>query len=128
MAALREALREAQDEALGVAVLALPSPSIAAAMRARRARCSRIERHGDPRAALATARAKELLVVAPAEGSALAGLALEASDVAGARDAWEQYVAALAGAPARPWEAHARAHLTALGSRPASAAGGRKTR
>jgi tetratricopeptide (TPR) repeat protein len=129
VAALRESLREAQDEALGVAVLGLAlaldrrgDASEAHALLADRA-------SGDPRAALATARAKELLVVAPAEGSALAALALEATDVAGARDAWEQYLAALAAAPARPWEAHARSHLAALGVRPVSTqAGARKAR
>jgi tetratricopeptide (TPR) repeat protein len=128
VAALREALREAQDEALGVAVLGL---ALALDRRgdASEARALLSDRaSGDPRTALATARAKELLVVAPAEASALAALALEASDVAGAREAWEQYVAALAGAPTRPWEAHARAHLASLGSRPAPPAGARKTR
>jgi tetratricopeptide (TPR) repeat protein len=127
VAALREALREAQDDVLGVAVLGLAlaldrrgDASEARALLADRA-------SGDPRTALATTRAKELLAVAPTEASALAGLALEASDVVGARDAWEQYVAALAGAASRPWEMRARAHLAALGSRPA-ARGVRKTR
>ena len=127
VAALREALREAQDDALGVAVLALAlaldrrgDSSEARALLSDRAL-------GDPRTALATLRAKELLAVAPAEASALAGLALEASDVAGARDAWEQYVTALGTAPSHPWEAQARAHLAALGSRLAAHAV-RKTR
>ncbi len=55
--------------------------------------------------------------MAPAEAPALAGLALEPNDVAGARDAWEQYLAGPTAA-VRPWEAYARAHLDALGSRP----------
>jgi tetratricopeptide (TPR) repeat protein len=127
VAALREALREAQDDVLGVAVLGL---ALALDRRgdASEARALLADRtSGDPRTALATARAKELLAVAPAEASALAALALEASDVAGAHDGWEQYVTALAAAPSRPWEAHARAHLAALGSRPA-AHGVRKAR
>ena len=51
---------------------------------------------------------------------ALVGLGLEAGDVGGARDAWDQYLAGLASAPSRPWEANARAHLAALGSRPSA--------
>ena len=119
VAALREALREAQDDALAVAVLglALALDRRGDASEARALLADRVS--GDPRTALATPRAKELLAAAPAEASALAGLALEASDGAGARDAWEQYLAALGGAPSRPWEAHARAHLAALGARPA---------
>jgi hypothetical protein len=67
---------------------------------------------GDPRTVLTSTRAGELLAVAPAEGSALAALALESSDRGGARDAWEKYLAA---AGTSPWAAHARAHLAALG-------------
>jgi tetratricopeptide (TPR) repeat protein len=119
VAALREALHDAQDDALGVAVLAL---AVALDRRgdAGEARALLAERGpGDPRTALASPRAKELLSVAPTEAFALAGLALEANDVAGAREAWDHYLAGLAASPGRPWEAHARAHLVALGSRPA---------
>jgi tetratricopeptide (TPR) repeat protein len=127
IAALREALREAQDDTLSVAILAL---ALALDRRgdAGEARALLAERGpGDPRTALASPRAKDVLAVAPAEAYALAGLGLEASDVAGARDGWEQYVAAIAAAPVRPWEAHARAHLAAL-SRPTGSAPARKTR
>jgi tetratricopeptide (TPR) repeat protein len=111
VAALREGLREAQDETQAVAVGAL-----AVALDRRgdtdESRALLTERgHGDPRTALASVHAKELLAVAPAEANALAALALESSDVAGARDAWERYLAAV---PSGAWTAHARAHLAAL--------------
>ena len=115
VAALREGLREAEDEVQSVAVLALAlaldrggDTDESRALLAERA-------HGDPRMALATARAQELLAVAPAETHALAALALEsneARDAAGAREAWEKYLAAAASGP---WAAQARAHLVALG-------------
>jgi hypothetical protein len=66
---------------------------------------------GDARAAMATARAKELVSVAPGEAPALTAIGLEASDPAGAREAWESYIARGAG----PWAAHARARAAALG-------------
>jgi|HubBroStandDraft_6_1064221.scaffolds.fasta_scaffold132389_2 tetratricopeptide (TPR) repeat protein len=116
VAALREALRDAQDDALGVAILAL---ALALDRRGEvgEARALLADRAGgDPRNVLASSRAKELLAVAPVETPALAGLALEPNDVAGARDAWEQYLAGLSTATARPWESHARAHLDALPS------------
>jgi tetratricopeptide (TPR) repeat protein len=129
VAALREALHEAQDEALSVAVLAL---ALAVDRRGGggEARVLLADRsRGDPRSALEASRAKELLAVAPAEASAMAALALEPLDVVGARDAWEQYIASVHAppSPADPsadkgskgggaWEAHARAHLAALGA------------
>jgi hypothetical protein len=118
VAALREALRDGQDDALAVAVLAL-----ALALDRRgdggEARAILADRApGDPRVALATTRAKDLLAVAPNEAHALEALGLETTDVVGARQAWEQYIAGLAVTPARPWEAHARGHIAGLGSRP----------
>ncbi len=119
IAALREALHVAQDEALSVAVLALAlaldrrgAGSEARVLLADRSR-------GDPRTALEASRAKELIAVAPAEAPAIVALALEPIDVAGARDAWEQYLASLKDAQSRgrkEWEPHARAHLAALGA------------
>jgi tetratricopeptide (TPR) repeat protein len=111
VAALREGLREAQDETQGVA-----AESLALALDRRgdvdEAKALVAEHgRGDPRTVLVTARAKELLAVAPGETNALAALALEASDAAGARDAWDRYLAA---SPSGPWAAHARAHLAAL--------------
>jgi tetratricopeptide (TPR) repeat protein len=115
VAALREGLREAEDEVQAVAVMALAlaldrggDTDESRALLAERA-------HGDPRVVLASARAQELLAVAPAEAGALAAMALEAGDTrdpAGARDAWDKYLAASGNGP---WAAHARAHLAALG-------------
>jgi tetratricopeptide (TPR) repeat protein len=122
VAALREALREAQDDALGVAVLSL---ALALDRRGDRSEARALlgdRAHGDPRGVLETARAKEILAVAPSEAPALAGLALETNDLEGARAAWEQYLGGLAEAASRPWEAHARAHANALGSHPANRA------
>jgi tetratricopeptide (TPR) repeat protein len=113
-AALREGLREAQDERRVVAVLAL---ALALDRRgdAEESRALLSERaHGDPRAPLASAQAKDLLSVAPAEAQALAALALEPTDAAGARDAWQAY---LDTAPQSPWAPHARTHLTSLGGK-----------
>jgi len=129
VAALREALREAQDDAATVAVSAL-----AVALDRRgdvseaRALLSDHVR-GDPRATFEGARARDLLVVAPNEENALVAFVLEGADAAGARDAWTRYLAgagavAVAGAGAKSWDAHARAHLAALGAGPA----GRRSR
>lgn len=116
-AALREGVREAQDERRVVGVLAL---ALALDRRgdADESRALLTERaHGDPRAPLATAQAKGLLAVAPGEAQALVGLALEPTDAAGARDAWQAYVEA---APQGPWVAQARAHLSGLGGKRAT--------
>ncbi len=126
VAALREGVREAQDDTFSVAVLAL---GLALDRRGEgtAARALLVDRgRGDPREALATPRAKETLAVAPSEAAALAAFALEASDPADARAAWDRYLAVLAALPAgrpRPWEPHARAHLAALKSFPARAKG-----
>jgi tetratricopeptide (TPR) repeat protein len=111
VAALRDGLREAQEEAQAVAVVAL---SLALDRRGDvdEARALLAERsRGDPRTAIGSARGKELLAAAPVEAQAVAALALEPTDAAGARDAWEKY---LADAPNGPWAAHARAHMAAL--------------
>jgi tetratricopeptide (TPR) repeat protein len=114
VSALREGLRESEDEVQAVAVLALAlaldrggATDESRALLAERA-------HGDPRAILATARARELLAVAPAEASALIAIAIEAGDTrdaAGARDAWDAYLVASANGP---WSANARGHRAAL--------------
>jgi tetratricopeptide (TPR) repeat protein len=121
-AALREALREAQDEPRAIAVLALAlvldrrgDADEARALLGERAR-------GDPREAVAASRARELLAVAPAETHAMAALALEATDGAGAHDEWQK---ALEAAPNGAWAAHARAHLGALHGKRAPQGGGR---
>jgi tetratricopeptide (TPR) repeat protein len=117
-AALREAVREAQDESRVIAVLAL---ALALDRRGDTEEAHALlgERfHGDPRDALATPRAKDLLALVPADAHALAALALESTDAVGARDAWEQ---AIEGAPQGPWAGYARAHWGTLNrKRPAN--------
>jgi tetratricopeptide (TPR) repeat protein len=111
VAALREAAREAQDESAVVATLAL---AVALDRRGDADECRALladRAHGDPRTPLASQRAKDLLVVAPAERDALVAIGLEPSDAAGARDAWRAFLAA---APKGPWVEWARSHL-ALG-------------
>jgi tetratricopeptide (TPR) repeat protein len=121
-ASLREALREAQDEALAVAVLAL-GLTLDRSGNGEESRAFLAERtRGDPRDVLASSRAKELLAVAPTEMHALAAIALEPSDPTGARDEWQ---GALDAAPSGAWAAHARAHLKALGAKRAAAPGRR---
>ncbi|HEY8040107.1 MAG TPA: hypothetical protein VIF15_09955 [Polyangiaceae bacterium] len=113
-AALREGLREAQDETQAVAVLAL---ALALDRRGEgdESRALLSERiHGDPRSQLASPRAKDLLEVAPGETSALAAVALEPIDATGAREAWQRFIEASASGP---WAASARAHLAALGGK-----------
>ena len=116
-AALREALREAQDETQAVAVLAL-----ALALDRRgdvdEARAILSGRPRDPRTVVTSARAREILAVAPLEGRVLVALALEGKDVASARDAWEHYAEA-----GGPWAGHARAHLAALSGKRGTARG-----
>ena len=82
-ASLRGAVHEAQDEAQAVAALGL-ALALDRAGSGREARALLAERgHGDPREAVATPRARELLAVAPGETHAIAALALEASDGVG---------------------------------------------
>jgi tetratricopeptide (TPR) repeat protein len=121
-AALREALREAQDETQRIAVLAL-ALTLDRRGNADEAFALLLERgRGDPRDAIASSRAKALLAVAPAETHALAALALEPIDAAGARDQWQR---ALDEAPTGVWAAHTRAHLAALGAKRAAFGAGR---
>ncbi|HXN30809.1 MAG TPA: tetratricopeptide repeat protein [Polyangiaceae bacterium] len=118
-AALREALREAQDEAHGVAVLAL-ALALDRRGNADEARTLLGERaRGDPRDVIASSRARELLAVVPAEAHALAAFALEPTDTAGARDEWQRV---LDEGPSSVWAAHARAHRDAPGGKRAAGA------
>jgi tetratricopeptide (TPR) repeat protein len=107
VAALREAMRDAQDETEALAVLGLATAldRSGAADEARALLADRAP--ADPRGALRAVRARDVLAVAPREGAALLAIGLEATDPAGARTAWEDY---LAQAPTTPWAAHARAH------------------
>jgi len=93
--ALREAARDAQDDAEGVAVLAL-----ALAL--------------DPRNFFEGARGKDLAATAPWEVPAIVAFALETTDAVGAHDAWEQYLQAN---PTGPWAAQVRARLSAPNAR-----------
>lgn len=111
IAALREALREAQEEAMGVAVLAL-AVALDRGGNSNESRALLVERgRGDPRDAVASPHARDILAVAPTETHALTGLALETSDPVGARDEWQ---AALDAAPNGAWAKYAHAHLAAL--------------
>jgi tetratricopeptide (TPR) repeat protein len=121
-AALREALHDAQEDtepfvALALA-LALDRSGASEEARAVLADRARV----DPRAALTTTRAKDLLAAAPGELSALLALGLEATDPAAARSEWDEYAAR---APSGPWAAHARAHAARLTGTRASKRGGR---
>ena len=112
IAALRESLRESSEDGIrDVAALAL-ALALDRGKQVDEARALLLERvHGDPRRVVLSDGSKETLSVDPGEGPALVALALEMSDAAGARDAWEAY---LAGASDGPWSAHAGAHLAAL--------------
>jgi tetratricopeptide (TPR) repeat protein len=119
--ALREGLREAQDEApLGVLALALVLDRRGDADEARALLAERA--HTDPRATLEGLRAKDVLVVAPGEGGALLAIGLEPTDPAGAREAWQKYVDQ---SPNGPWAAHAKARVAALGGKHAPLRRGR---
>jgi tetratricopeptide (TPR) repeat protein len=108
---LREAIRDAQDTAQVVSVLAL-ALALDRAGEKDEARALLQERlHGDPRPVLATAHAKEMLAPSLAsEAHALSALALEAEGtLPAARAEWQAYLDA---SPSGPWADHARAHLT----------------
>ncbi len=113
VAALRDATRDAEDDTATVAALALALAldrrghfDEARALLGDRA----LVAERDPRVALASPRAQDLLAVSPNERFALSALALETLDPPSARDAWRQYLAA---APSGPWAAHAGTHLAA---------------
>jgi tetratricopeptide (TPR) repeat protein len=117
--ALREAVRDTQDDVDAVAVLALAlaldrrgAPEEARTLLAARGR-------GDPRNVFESARGKALASVAPWEIPAVIAFALEGSDAAGARDAWQQY---LESAPSGPWAAQAKERLLTSSGRRGSPA------
>ncbi len=116
VAALRSALRSGEEQVAAVAVLGL---ALALDRRGEpvEARALIVDRsHGDPRTLLESGAVREWLAVAPEEARAMAALALEPTDAAGARDAWREYAADV---PSGPWAAHARGHLAALAGREA---------
>ena len=69
----------------------------------------------NPWPTLSDARARQLLVAPVSEGEteALAAIALEATDPAGAKRAWQKYAET---SPNGPWAAHARARAHAPGT------------
>jgi tetratricopeptide (TPR) repeat protein len=114
--ALREAMRLAQDEAAPVAVLALAS-ALDRRGNFEEARVLLRERGpADPRSALVSPRAKQLLAIAPAERALLTALALEVGGAGGAREQWRAVVDE---APNGAWAQYARDHATGSG-RPAA--------
>jgi tetratricopeptide (TPR) repeat protein len=109
---LRQAVRDSQEIAQTVAVLALAlaldrsgDKDEARALVADRVR-------GDPRSLLTGARARDLLGPAGAlEVAALGGIALEQTDPASAHAEWTKYLEANAKGP---WLENARAHIAAV--------------
>jgi len=127
VAALREAAREAQDESAAVATLALAvaldrrgDADECRALLEGRTHPQGLRQAGDPRTPLSSPRARDLLAVAPVERDALAAIGLESTDAAGARDAWQAFLAA---APKGPWADWARSHLNGAGKRASSRRG-----
>jgi tetratricopeptide (TPR) repeat protein len=114
IADLREALRGARGEAERFAVLAL-ALALDRGGQEVEARTLLVERaRGEPRAAVAAWSRGAALALRPAEAAALAALALEGSDPAGARDEWSECVEDGSG----PWVRQARDHLALLRAGP----------
>ncbi len=111
-AIFRQARRESQDvlQSLAVMTLALALDRAGEKDEARAVLAERV--HGDPRATLGEVRAKEIFatVLAAPESRAIAGLVLEASDTAAAREEWKGYLDAIG--QKGPWAEHARHHET----------------
>jgi tetratricopeptide (TPR) repeat protein len=120
---LREALRDAQQgDAEDFVVLAL-SLALDRAGKAEEASALLAERQrGEPRAIVGAWVSRHPIGVPASEGSALAALALESSDPAAARDAWEESVRL---SPQGKWAAHARSHAAAPSTRRGSRGGAR---
>jgi tetratricopeptide (TPR) repeat protein len=122
-AALRAAMREAQDDLAPLAILAL-----ALALDRRgdvdEARALLAEHLSpEPHAVVDAPRARELLAATPNERAALVARGLQDDDPAGARDAWREFLAASGDGP---WAAHARSRLAALGQDPGQVGHGRR--
>jgi tetratricopeptide (TPR) repeat protein len=120
---LREALRDAQQgDAEDFVVLAL-SLSLDRTGKADEAGALLSERQrGDPRAIVSAWVSRHPVGVSPPEASALAALALDRSDPAGARDGWEEHLRL---APQGRWAAHAKAHLAVLAGQRGARGGAR---
>jgi tetratricopeptide (TPR) repeat protein len=113
-AALREAVRQSQEDTDRVAVLAL-ALALDRAGAVDEARALMLDRPpGDPRTALDGASARQIVDVAPGEAPALVAYGLESIDPASARVAWADYAGTK---PEGPWASHARAHAAVLTTR-----------
>jgi tetratricopeptide (TPR) repeat protein len=113
VAALRDAMRQAEGETTLVAALALALAQDRGGARAQGQSLVADRVRGDPRAWLLTPRAREALSVASSERLALIAFGLEGVRALEARQAWQQY---LADVPDSPWAEHARRRLDALRS------------
>jgi tetratricopeptide (TPR) repeat protein len=113
VAALRDAMRQAEGETTLVAALALALARDRGGARAEAQSLLADRVRGDPRVWLLTARARDALSVASSERLALIAFGLEGTRASEAQQAWQQY---LAGVPDSPWAEHARRHLDALRS------------
>ncbi len=111
VAALRDAMRQADGEAALIAALALALARDRGGAREEAQSLMADRVRGDPRIWLSTPRAREILSVAPSERSALMAFALQPARGFEARQAWLQY---LTDSPDSPWTAHARRSWEAL--------------
>jgi tetratricopeptide (TPR) repeat protein len=121
VAALRDAMRQADGETALVASLALALARDRAGAREEAQSLMADRVRGDPRVWLSTTRAREILSVAMRERSALIAFGLQAARSADARQAWQQY---LTDSPDSPWTRHAKRSLDALRGRGAVPRGG----
>jgi tetratricopeptide (TPR) repeat protein len=111
---LREALRGSHGDAERFVVLAL-ALALDRSARGDEGRTLLSERaRGEPRAAVSAWERKSPVPLKASEGAAIAAFGLEGSDVAGARDQWEE---SLKADPKGLWAMHSRSRLAALGVR-----------
>lgn len=113
VADLRDAMRQAEGETTLVAALALGLALDRGGARAEAQSLVDDRVRGDPRIWLSTARARDIVSVAPSQRLALIALGLEAARASEARQAWQQYLGSV---PDPPWTEHARRRLDALRS------------
>jgi tetratricopeptide (TPR) repeat protein len=111
VAALRDAMRQADGETALVAAVALALARDRGGAREEAQSLMADRVRGDPRVWLSTAMAQQILSVASSERFALIGFGLQPARAVEARQAWQQY---LASAPDSPWAAHAKRCLEVL--------------
>jgi tetratricopeptide (TPR) repeat protein len=107
---LREAIRDAEDAAQVISVLALALALDRAGEREESRAVLARDVRKDPRAVVGDARSRDVLADAGSsgEGNALAAMALEERDAKGARELWGKYLEGPGGKG--PWAEQARAH------------------